>query len=63
MLNRLFLLLHLIGALSLLLVSATTYETDDAIIVEGKFNITVFFTNNTNNFSFFLRFFATVLIE
>lgn len=43
MLNRLFLLLHLIGALSLLLVSATTYETDDAIIVEGKFNIIVFF--------------------
>lgn len=36
MLNRLFLVLHLYGALSLLLVSAEIYETDDAIIIEGK---------------------------
>lgn len=34
MINRLLLLLHIIGALSLLLVNAKTYETDDAIIVE-----------------------------
>ncbi|XP_031616963.1 proclotting enzyme-like [Contarinia nasturtii] len=34
MINRLLLLLHLIGALTLLLVNAKTYETDDAIIVE-----------------------------
>lgn len=37
MLNRLFLLVHLLSAFSLLLVSANTYETDDAIIIEGKF--------------------------
>ncbi|XP_055302911.1 trypsin-4 [Sitodiplosis mosellana] len=34
MTNRLLVLLHLLGAFSMLLVNAKTYETDDAIIVE-----------------------------
>lgn len=37
MVDKLLLLLFLFGALSLIFVSAKVYETEDAIIIEGKF--------------------------
>lgn len=46
MTNRLYLLLHLLAAFSILLVSAKIYETDDAIIVEGKCKFISFFLHH-----------------
>lgn len=52
MINKLYLLLHLLAAFSILLVNAKTYETDDAIIVEGKCEFVLFFcTTQINNLS------------
>lgn len=42
--NRVLLVLHLLGAFILLLVNAKTYETDDAIIIEGKCNSIIMFS-------------------
>lgn len=46
MTNRLLLLLHLLATFNLLFVSANAYETDDAIIIEGKRILVLFGTSS-----------------